>query len=107
MRPADTASSSSEADEELLEALAAGSADGPSPLALLLTTESRAGVDRALHDLSPDQREALELAYFEGLSHREVAERLRAPLGTVKTRIRQGLLRLRDALERAVRERPQ
>jgi RNA polymerase sigma-70 factor (ECF subfamily) len=94
----------SEADEALLEALAAGAPGSPSPLALLLSSESRQTVEAALRELSAEQREALELAYFEGLSHREVAERLRAPLGTVKTRIRQGLLRLRDALERGLRE---
>jgi RNA polymerase sigma-70 factor (ECF subfamily) len=52
----------------------------------------------ALQDMAPTQRSALELAYFEGLTHSEIAERTGEPLGTIKTRIRAGLLSLRKVL---------
>lgn len=55
-------------------------------------------VQKAMADLAPDQREAIELAYFSGLSHSEMAEQTGLPLGTVKTRIRLGMLHLRRLL---------
>ncbi|MEW6775726.1 MAG: sigma-70 family RNA polymerase sigma factor [Bdellovibrionota bacterium] len=53
-------------------------------------------VRSALASLKDEQRRALEIAYFEGLSQSEVAERMKAPLGTVKSWMRQGLLKLRE-----------
>jgi RNA polymerase sigma-70 factor, ECF subfamily len=55
-------------------------------------------VEKAMGQLSPDQREAIELAYFSGLTHAEAAVQTGLPLGTVKTRIRLGMLRLRKLL---------
>jgi RNA polymerase sigma-70 factor, ECF subfamily len=62
------------------------------------TTLDQARVRRALEQLSPLQREALELAYFGGHTYREVAVLLDVAEGTVKTRIRDGMIRLRDEL---------
>jgi RNA polymerase sigma-70 factor, ECF subfamily len=52
-----------------------------------------------LANLPPEQRKSLELAYFEGLTHTEIASRTGDPLGTVKTRIRQALITLRKAFQ--------
>ena len=64
----------------------------------LLSAEQVARVRAALDALPLLQRMAIELAYYEGLTHVEIAERLEQPLGTVKTRIRLAMMKLREAL---------
>ena len=61
--------------------------------------ERRRRVQLVLNELPPEQREVVELAFFGGLTHAELAERLREPLGTIKSRIRMGLMRLRGLIE--------
>jgi RNA polymerase sigma-70 factor (ECF subfamily) len=70
----------------------------PTPLEQAAQSERQQRLREALNHLSPAEREVLEIAYFEGLSQSQIAQRLGIPLGTVKTRSRQGLLRLRDHL---------
>src|SRR5262245_52930626 len=69
-------------------------ADEPPALAVQRQLHER--VTTALSTLTPQQREVLELAYFSGLSQSEIASRLGAPLGTVKSWTRQALMRLRE-----------
>jgi len=63
-----------------------------------IQSQERTAVRSALTDLPDAQRVALELAYFEGLSQSEIANRLNEPLGTIKTRMQLGMKKLRDRL---------
>lgn len=65
-----------------------------------IVLSERAGmVKNALGEISPDQRKVLEIAYFEGFSQSQIAERLELPLGTVKTRMRDGMRALQGLLK--------
>jgi RNA polymerase sigma-70 factor, ECF subfamily len=64
----------------------------------VLRSSDRGAVSHALATLGDLQREAIELAFFGGLTQSEIAGRLGVPLGTVKTRIRDGMLRLKETL---------
>ncbi|HMD05212.1 MAG TPA: sigma-70 family RNA polymerase sigma factor, partial [Candidatus Binatus sp.] len=66
------------------------------------SAEQRRKVEIALATLNDAERELLRLAYFSDLSQSEIAERTSIPLGTVKSRMRSGLIRLRDALQGTV-----
>jgi len=85
-------------NKESLDAIGDVTAGTDSPEAETVNSERRQLVRSALETLSAEQREVIELAYYSGLSHSEIALRLGQPLGTVKTRTRLGMMKLRDAL---------
>ena len=80
------------------EALAS---DDPGPLDLLGQASDRRQLSHCMDHLTPPQRQSVALAFFDGLSHAEVAEQLREPLGTVKSWVRRALQTLKGCLERA------
>jgi len=86
------------ANEAASQPASAGKSTEPDPATSLLDRERHDKVRAAMQRLDPSQREALELSFFDGLTHSEIAERLNKPLGTIKTHIRQALIRLRDCL---------
>jgi len=80
---------------ELDEAAHVPSDDRPDPVEL---SEEAARIRELMKQLSPDQQKVLKLSINEGWSHRQIAENLDMPLGTVKTHVRRGLMRVRELL---------
>lgn len=74
----------------------------PGPLALLSQASDARALGRCMQGLSAQQRQSVALAFYDGLSHAEVAEQMRQPLGTVKSWVRRALLALKACLDGAV-----
>jgi RNA polymerase sigma-70 factor, ECF subfamily len=84
--------------KEPLDILGAAPVKASGPEEFAAASERQILVQEALNVLTPEQRQVIELAYYSGLSHSEIAEKLNRPLGTVKTRTRLGMMKLREAL---------
>ena len=91
--------SASENDDDAMDTVLD---EGPAPLDLALQSLERRRIVDALKVIPADQRRAIEMAYFEGLTQQEISDKLGQPLGTVKTRMRLGMQKLKTLLE----ERP-
>lgn len=77
--------------------------DAPGPLDLLARASDAQSLTHCMHNLSAQQRQSVALAFYDGLSHAEVAEQLHQPLGTVKSWVRRGLASLKDCLDRGLK----
>ena len=77
--------------------------DAPGPLDLLSRASDARALGHCLQGLSAQQRQSVALAFFDGLSHAEVADWMQQPLGTVKSWVRRALMSLKSCLESAVR----
>jgi RNA polymerase sigma-70 factor (ECF subfamily) len=89
-------------DDDRPDLTEAAASEGPSPLELLDQASDARQLALCMQGLSAQQRQSVALAFYDGLSHAEVAEHLRQPLGTVKSWVRRALSSLKTCLERAV-----
>ncbi|UST55026.1 sigma-70 family RNA polymerase sigma factor [Comamonadaceae bacterium OTU4NAUVB1] len=96
-RTADRAQLTQEFDDVMADTLAS---DGPGPMDIIEASEQAWALQQCLQQLEGRQREVVSLAYLRDLSHGELAEQLKLPLGTVKTWIRRGLEKLRVCMTR-------
>ena len=96
-----TESLSRDDDDERPDPSAMLASDAPGPLDLLGRACDQRELTQCMERLTPPQRQSVALAFFDGLSHAEVAEHLREPLGTVKSWVRRALSTLKSCLDRA------
>jgi RNA polymerase sigma-70 factor (ECF subfamily) len=92
-------STAQDEDEDVYDRMAD---EAPGPLDLLSRASDARALGACMEALNAQQRQSVALAFYDGLSHAEVADQLRQPLGTVKSWVRRGLLALKACLERAV-----
>jgi RNA polymerase sigma factor (sigma-70 family) len=92
----------STADEEETDVYDTVADSAPGPLDLLSRASDARALSSCMQGLSAQQRQSVALAFFDGLSHAEVAEQMRQPLGTVKSWVRRALMSLKSCLESAV-----
>jgi RNA polymerase sigma-70 factor (ECF subfamily) len=101
-RTAERADAALELDEAMTDTVAG---DSPNPMDTAQASEQAWALHECLRKLEARQREVLSLAYLRDLSHGELSEQLKLPLGTVKTWIRRGLEQLRGCMARCCRRR--
>jgi RNA polymerase sigma factor (sigma-70 family) len=90
------------ADDEDSDVYDTTADDSPGPLELLSRASDARALSACLEGLTPPQRQSVALAFYDGLSHAEVADQMGQPLGTVKSWVRRALLSLKSCLDRAV-----
>ncbi len=89
-------------DEEETDVYDTVASEAPGPLDVLSRASEARSLSHCMQGLTPQQRQSVALAFFDGLSHAEVAEHMREPLGTVKSWVRRALMSLKDCLAAAV-----